>query len=400
MSRDNRIQDKVRDGNLLRESTIFIVVNSFGKGGAELSLAVLAAELAKLKHRVFYIALWNELDSYDFDWLRATGVQVCTLSRVRSNYFVRFIEFSRLIKENRPAFIYSAMLNSNIISQVFSLLYSIPHAASIRNNPATYYGKIWYKKLVFSLGMTFQKNIVFISEKAKSEYSKSAYGKLLRHKNLSVLHNPVEADTRITDDFLDRKFKLTKGKLISFVEGDSNVVIELVMASRLVKGKGIMEFLENNRDQLQDSRLRLSIYGSGSLEKVAREYIEREFPLNNVVLMGYERDPYKIFSPAELFIFPSTSEGFGRAPFEAALMGNLILCNEKVSIINEVLDNALTWQDYSIYPHWKSALTNFSQINPHECVKLTKHIRSMLSPETHAFEFEKIAGIISTDGQR
>ncbi|HEY0666725.1 MAG TPA: glycosyltransferase [Sphingobacteriaceae bacterium] len=382
------------------ESTIFIVVNSFGKGGAELSLAILAAELSKLKHRVFYIALWKEVNSYDFDWLRETGANVCILSNSRSNYLTRFIKLFKLIKQNRPVFIYSAMLNSNIISQIFSFIHSIPHAASIRNNPATYYGKTWHKKLIFSLGMVFQRNIVFISSKSKSEYLQSTYGKLLRKKRNYVLHNPIKADSRINDEFLRNKFRSIKEKLNAFLIGDSDVVIKLVIASRLVNGKGVMEMLEQSKDVFQNSRLHLHIYGTGILETKIKEYIFKEFPKKNVILMGYEKDPYKIYCNSEIFVFPSGSEGFGRAPFEALLMGSLVYCNEKVSIIDEFINDNLIWQDYSIYPNWDKALLKFSQIDPDHCVQLTKQVTNMLSPKTHATEFEKMIEFFVIDYSR
>jgi glycosyltransferase involved in cell wall biosynthesis len=238
--------------------------------------------------------------------------------------------------------------------------------------------------------MMFQRNIVFISEKVKLEYLNSYYGKLLKGKKYYVLHNPIETDVRTSDEFLYEKLNLIKNKIIAYLKGDKNVSIVLVIACRLVEGKGIMEFLKSSVSKLRDVRLQLKIYGSGSLEDSLADYINREFPKGNVRLMGFERDINNVYSTADLFVFPSISEGFGRAPFEALLMGSVVICNDKVSIIGEFMDDDNIWKNYFDYPDWDIVFSEISQLNPYECVRSIKKVREMLSPKNHAKDFLKI----------
>lgn len=390
MSVNNLGQESVDE-----QPAVFIVVNTFGRGGAEMSLAILANELAKLGRRVTLIALWRDSNSYNFDWLAENGVQLLVLHESK-NVWVSFCKLFMLLNTKKIKLIYSAMLYANFVSQICAFLLGVTHIASVRNNPAVFYDGSLFKRISFMLIMSLQNSIVFISQRALDEYLATGYGRLLRKKQFFVLHNPIANEEIFEDGYLEKKFSDVKKKIndlnLGYLlkQGD-DAVLNFVIVSRLVDGKGIIETLEQIRIPFNNQRLHLSIYGAGPLENQIRDFIDREFIHKNVVLKGFCTNINKIFADSDIIIFPSRSEGFGRAPFEALLRGNLVLCNYAVSIVNEFLHEPMAWNDYSEPFDVLQCIEGFAHLEPLVCIEQVKKVSSALSPCTHAREFEKIA---------
>lgn len=368
----------------LHKSTVFILVNTFGRGGAEMSLAVLAAGLIKKGYGVHYISLWFEDDCYDFGFLEALGVNLKTLGTSKQSLFFWVKQLLSLIRMHRPQFIYSAMYKADIAAQICSRLTKVAHAASIRTNPIKFYhDKL--KLLLFSIFNCFQRNLVFISKRALVEYQASMFGWFLKYKNLYVLHNPIEHDPRVTDEVLLSKFQDIKSKL----NGSKDAVVKLAIVSRLVPGKGIVETVRLLQDILRTKKFSLSIYGDGPLREILIHTISQNRS-DNVFFKGFIKDKYEIFINSDILIFPSSNEGFGRVPFEAFLMGNFIVCNEEASIINEFNINKTTWHDYKEPLDITNSLIFFKKFEPEDALKSVSIIKNSLDPDQHVRYFEEI----------
>jgi len=377
--------------------SVTIVSYSFGRGGAEMSLAILADELAKAGKIVKYLALYSTPHTYNFDWLKDNGTQLHVLNNSK-NIFNSFLKLFRLLYREKPQLIYSSSLHANLICQVCGLLLRIPHIASVRNNP-TRQNKNIFKRLTFSFVIFLQSCIIFISNRALNEYLTRTYMNRFRRKRFFILHNPIVTIEKIDDLYLYEKFKEVRSKIDGLVFnirlGESHgQVINFVIVSRLVQGKGILETLEQIRRPFRNQRFHLSIYGAGPLENAIRNYINNEFINKNVVLKGFCADINKIYFNSDIIIFPSRSEGFGRSPFEALLRGNLVLCNHEVSIIGEFLKQPMLWNDYREPLNLVKCLEKFTHLEPEVCVAEVKRISRALSPAVHTAEFEKIANAL------
>lgn len=373
---------------------VVIVVNTFGRGGAEMSLAVLANELAKKGRNVSYVALWRGTGCYNFDWLERNSVTLHTLCESR-NILCSFFRLFKLLRQIQPEVIYSAMLDANLVSQMCSFLLRIPHIASVRCNPAQFYKESLPKNLAFMCVMLFQDNIVFISNRALQDCLSTSGGALLRRKRLFVLHNPISNENGAGPAGLVQKFTRTVGK-INGVAADAplrDLSLNLVMVSRLVEGKGIMETLEHLRLPFRNQGLHLAIYGAGPLEKRIRDYIAAEFSNNNVVMHGFCSDLDKIFEESDILIFPSRNEGFGRVPFEALLRGTLVLCNRDSSIVNEFLKEPTAWINYQEPLDLLNCIGAFACLDPQVCAAEVNTVSCALDPSAHAIEFDKITAV-------
>ncbi len=376
---------KIRNMSLKK---IFIVVNSFGKGGAEMSLAILAGELANKGYTVFYISLWDENNKYNFDWLRAKNVNIVTLATRQQNVFECVANFYRLLRLHKPIFIYSAMLKADLIARILAFLVNIPSASSIRNNPIKFYQKNKFKLWIFFSLQFIQKNVVFLSNKAKVDFQNSQQASMCR-ANIYTLHNPIEVDRIFSELMLRNKLELFVLKCRKFVE-DKKPTFKLALVSRLVPEKGILILLENIKNELIKYNFCLLIYGDGPLKLEILNFIFYHNLQNNVVLKGFVNNKIEIYRDSDIIIFPSESEGFGRVPFESILYGNMVFCNNKVSIIDEFLPIPLLWQDFEYPISLADFIKNAVNLNVEDTIERIKKLSLALSPQTHSDNFIEI----------
>lgn len=388
--------------NTIKPENVFIVVNTFGRGGAEMSLAILAYELAKRGHKVTLLALWKDQNSYNFDWLTRGGVRLIILYEARCSLLFLIYKLFQLISLERPTLIYSAMLHANLISQICAKILGIKHIASVRINPSVFYANSLMKRTLFALIMWLQENIIFISHRALNEYLATIYGRGLKKKQVFVLHNPITGEEFLTYQRLVSKYLKIKSK-INYLLNDGKThhceanTLRCVIASRMVDGKGVLEVLEQIKVSLSNPCIQLLIYGAGNLEDQVRSYVDREFANKSVIFKGFSTNLNEIYAESDIFIFPSRSEGFGRAPFEALFQGNLIICNSAVSIINEFLDDPNVWSSYPEPLDILNEIKKFANINPDACAQDVKKVSVLLSNQAHAIAFEKIASICIGD---
>ena len=363
------------------------MVNSFGRGGAEMSLAILANELAINNYNVFYIALWEEKVKYDFEWLKLNSVNVVTLSQNKNNLKIIFKLFM-FMRINKPIFVYSAMLKSDFISRIFSFFLNIPQAASIRNNPISFYNKSSLKYYLFFLQSYFQKNIVFLSNKVHNEYKNSSLGKFNR-ANLYTLHNPIIFEQIISKTFLENKFQILKDKASDFIL-NKDVCFRLSIVSRLIEGKGIIEVLTFLKKDLQGKKFSLDIYGDGPLRENIDKFIIDNNLIKKVTLRGFCDNKIEMFVNSDILIFGSESEGFGRVPFEALSFGNMILCNKKISIINEFENLPILWSEYDTQLIISDHIHELLKLDIEYSFSKLQSLFKKLSPKNSCYNFLKI----------
>jgi glycosyltransferase involved in cell wall biosynthesis len=367
---------------------VFIVVNSFGRGGAEMSLAILAFELANKGFSVYYISLWDEEEKYNFDWLKEGGVHVITLSSNKDSIFKYVYNFYKLVNTHRPLFIYSAMLKADFLSRIIASICKIDNASSIRNNPINYYKNNKLKLAIFFVLQGFQKNIVFLSNKAKLDFLNTSNSKFCRAK-IFTLHNPIDLDQSFTKEMLKHKLDSFVIKCNDFAK-NKNTNFKLAIVSRLVPGKGILELLSNIKNELSKFNFCLEIYGDGPLEGAISNFVIDSNLQNKIVFKGFVSNKIEIFSKVDILIFPSESEGFGRVPFESILMGNMVLCNKKVSIIDEFLPIPLLWTNFEYPLSISNLILNAVNLNVDESLEKIKKLSFSLSPTCHSDNFIEI----------
>jgi len=159
-----------------------------------------------------------------------------------------------------------------------------------------------------------------------SEYVKNDFMSILNCNNsCSVLYNTIESEKII---------ELSKQDIdINF---DSNS-LNLIAVGTLKKSKGYYRMLEVV-DRLTDEGIDVCLYilGKGSLQEELIKRVKMKKLDKKVIFLGYDTNPYRYVSKADLFICASYSEGFSTATTESLIVGTPV-CTVEVSGMKEML---------------------------------------------------------------
>src|SRR5690606_13743636 len=155
---------------------------------------------------------------------------------------------------------------------------------------------------------------------------------------------------------------------VSFLKGmnfgkDSNhdKFFNMVYVGRLEKVKNV-DTLLRAFSQLENEQLRLTLVGDGR-ERENLENLVRELELSDKVSFeGFQSDPGKYLSVADLYVLPSYSEGFGIAAVEAMFL--------KVPVLATVVGGV---------PEFVSHSENGWLFDPNSIEDLVRKLRKILS---------------------
>ena len=159
-----------------------------------------------------------------------------------------------------------------------------------------------------------------------SEYVKNDFLSILNYKkSCDVLYNTIESD---------KILKLGNYPLdIIFSKNELN----LIAVGTLKKSKGYNRLLSIVLKLLKDGfPIHLYILGIGYMKSELERFIKENNLTNSITLLGYDKNPYKYISKADLFVCASFSEGFSTAATEALIVGTPV-CTVDVSGMKEML---------------------------------------------------------------
>lgn len=250
-------------------------------------------------------------------------------------------QYSKLVKKlkithslsflTRPSFI--NVISSKLTSHKFKVI------VNERAFPSLQYS---YK----GFQSTFNKTLIKALYKKADLVISNSYGnakdlldnfEVPNHK-MKVIHNPIDL----------HNINSVAPKL-SFYEPNT---FNIITVGRLDKGKN-HELLIRSIHQLQNLSIRLFIFGFGELQTQLQELIEELKLQNQVILMGFEPNPYTYLKTADLFIFGSNHEGFPNVLLEAMACGLPILTTNCQSGPSEIMKlqsvkNDIMLTDYGI----------------------------------------------------
>jgi len=178
---------------------------------------------------------------------------------------------------------------------VMSLLRSgIPVFVADRGSPL-YKGKL-FNEVIRKYMYKFADGII-----AQTNYSKDFISHSIGHKNIMVIPNPIRRIKRI---------EIERENIIIFV-------------GRLIYKKGVHLLIQSFHDTyLPDWKL--VIVGNGPMRSSLENQVNNLGIVNRVEFLGLRREIDELLSKAEIFAFPSFTEGFPNALLEA--MGNGLAC--------------------------------------------------------------------------
>jgi len=364
---------------------ICIVLNSLGRGGAERSILLLAEELLRQAVPVQIVSMFNLHDEYPVpDALRGLVVRL----GARSPLFALLRLYSHLACL-RPKAVFSLMPQANLASTLIGCFLGLPVLTSERTTPTLFY-RSKFKLFLSLLPHTFSQRAVFISHYALDQGLPShALGRGVR-RNSCVLHNPVHCPVPLREACESRCVRLSRLQNWAQNGTAGAAPLRLLIASRLVPGKGILEFIESAREGLASGSIELIIAGVGPLLAPLQALLQRQGLASQVRLLGFVDDIQTVYAVADVVVLTSESEGFGRVGFEAYQAGCLVLGTPRNSFGCELPTPTPAWK---VVPHLtplKPALAALAASVVPESGEDMSAMREALSIEAHARHFINI----------
>jgi glycosyltransferase involved in cell wall biosynthesis len=277
-------------------------------GGAELLLKNTIQLLPGFEHIVVYLHGPADLTE-DFTGL---GVEViCIQHKGWQSLLFSVIKLKKIIKERKPILVHSHLFHSTICARL-AVPVSVPLVSTIHS----LYSKDAFKKNIkslFAARLTLKKRHALI---AVSDYVLQDY----------LNYVPFKGKRFVLYNFLpDVLFQNASHQ-------PPRKTIKLVAVGNLKEAKNYSYLLEVFR-HLKETGVSLDIYGTGSLEKELKAYINKE--KLNVRLCGSTNDVSGIFQQYDFFIQASSHEGFGLSVIEAMAAGIPVLLSD-IPVFREI----------------------------------------------------------------
>lgn len=323
-----------------------ILIYSLSGGGAERVVSYLVSYCIKNNIDV-HLILMNSSINYDIP--ADTKIHYIEKSRATESGIIKALKipflaykYGKIVKElqlthslsflTRPSFV-------NVLSRKFTN-YDFKVITNERAFPSLQYS---YK----SFQSTFNKKMIKSLYKQSDMVISNSYGNAsdlvdnfeVPSQKMQVIHNPID---------------LAKINKIKPIEGffDSSK-FNMVTIGRLDIGKNHIMLIKALH-KLQNPLLKLYIFGAGNMQEELEDLINKLDVNAQVILMGFDSNPYKYLKSADLFVFGSNHEGFPNVLLEAMACSKPILTTNCQSGPSEIMelkkpkDNDIMLTDYGI----------------------------------------------------
>jgi len=318
----------------MKKKKICFLINSMAGGGAEKVVSILLENLPR-RNRDFLLIVLEDKFSYKIP----SDIEVIKLSSNLDNSFKKFfgifsgtIKLRKIIKKHKIDVVMSFLERSNYINVLAKALFST-HKAYIneRSNPSEYYADKSLRSFfnLFLIKKLYKKSdLIIVNSLGIMDTLIKKFS--LKEERIKVIHNPI--DTRkiqyLSQIPLDKNYQ----------EMFSSIVI--ITVGRLIKEKGHKHLIRAFKQvKTRIKEVKLLILGEGEMEENLRG-LSKELEIeNDVLFLGWQKNPFKFLKRADIFVLSSLTEGLPNALIEAMACGLPVVSSDCLSGPNEILEN-------------------------------------------------------------
>jgi len=303
---------------------VAFLINSMAGGGAERVVSILLKNLSRKKREFFLIVLEDK-----FYYQIPKDVKVI---RLKAKFF-GFLKLKKIIKKNEIDLVFSFLGRSNY-TNILAKLFGSSHQVYIneRINPSRMHLGINFKAILnrFLLKRLYKKADLIFSNSLGTKDSLNQNFSLSLDK-IKVIYNPIDLE-----------------KIREFCQNDlepeyqeifKNPVI--INIGRLTKQKGQKYLIRAFKlviDQIQGAKL--LILGEGELEKDLKSLVKKLDLENDVLFLGWQKNPFKFLAKAKVFVLSSLWEGLPNTLIEALACGVPVISTDCPSGPAEIIENS------------------------------------------------------------
>jgi len=287
--------------------TILHIIDTTGPGGAETVFIDLATHLPRDKYRPVVVIRGK---GWVYDELCRRGITPVLMEAKGSFNWQYLKSLMSLIRREKVSLIQSHLLGSNVYCSLTGLISRTPVVATfhgavdIGNNERL-------KRLKFGAINMGASSIVAVSESLRKNIISRTP---LRNSKTSVVYNGIDttAFRRPASDAIRHKFGWNESDMIIGSLGNirtAKAYDVLLRAAALLK------------DHIPHFHFVIAGQGKGTLYDNLLKLREKLGLNDTVHFLGFNDDPAEFLSNLDLFLLPSTSEGFSIATIQAMASG-------------------------------------------------------------------------------
>ncbi len=304
----------------MKKKRILHVINSFGRGGAEVLLSNTIKLLPEYEHVVVTLApprdLLKEIEPY-------IKSHYCLHALSPKKWLSGTLHLRKIIRSYQPTLVHAHLQTAGLLTR-FACPSSIPLFYSLHNP----YSVDAFDANRFALPMEritarSYHHLIGVSKLALEDYQKHVH-----HSGTGdVVYNVV-----------GEAFFNTKANS-HYKPGDT---LKCVSVGKLKAQKNYIHTLVAF-SQLKDLPITLDIYGNGHEERMLKDFVAKH-DLKNVRFMGVAQEVDRILPDYDLYLISSNYEGFGIAPLEAMAIGLPVLASN-IPVFQEVAGDTIYYFD-------------------------------------------------------
>ena len=303
------------------KKSLVLFMPSIEGGGVEKNLFLVSNHLVKKIRKVKLITYEKS-----FKYSLNNNVEVLYFKKKSNNeskYFKYVMCLWLLIKfylRNKNILVFS--FQANIYCLILSKILKFDIIIRSNSSP-TGWSQGFFKNIVFKIFFKYAKSIIVNSFEFK---------KLLDKKfnvNSIVIYNPLNKEEII---------KLSKERIgKSFFKGKSN--IKLINIARFTDQKDHLTMLNALNNLKNNINFELLIMGYGVNKNILQNFIKKNNLSKKIKIIGFQKNPYKFLSKADVLISTSIYEGLPNVLMESLALKKFVISSDCPTGPREILKN-------------------------------------------------------------
>ncbi len=306
---------------------ILRVINELRHGGVQLRLVRVARELAARGHDVTVLCI--EAEGPNAEELRRAGVRVVVRPVAKWWSVRKAWKLSRWMKGERFDVVHSHNFRQNMLATMAARMAGVPAIFAQVHTMHTYGRKQWVR--TDQVLSRVRSAMLAVSEAVAQDIRESLAP--YPPPRLEVLLNGVELDA-----FRSHSREEARAGLLAEFQWPSEAVVFL-NAGRLSEQKNQGQLLEAFASvHREHSQARLLIAGEGELREELEQQLTDLAIADAVALPGQRDDMPHLLAGSDVFVLPSTYEGFSNAILEALAAGLPVVASDVGGAREQVRD--------------------------------------------------------------
>ena len=293
------------------KKNILYTIDTCGPGGAETVFLELIRNIDKKKYDVYVILKGK---GWVYDEVIRIGFYPSIIKMGGSFNVIYLFKLIKFIRRSRIALIHSHLFGSNVYCSIAGIFCRVPVISTFHGTvDCNFEGRM--PRLKFSLINKGSKYIVFVSEHLKKYYLSSM--SVDKQKSITI-YNGIDCE----------RFSIPKNnglrKELSYTDND--ILIGSIGNIRKAKGYDVLlRAASIVREMFPQCKFIIAGEGHGKLYSdilKLRKGLGLEY---YVKFLGFRSDVINLLSSLDLFVLPSTTEGFSISTIEAMAAGLAVI---------------------------------------------------------------------------